>query len=157
LFHHAPNNAHHLLDETPHGRAAAIVRALRSAYSSDDTDCIACLHCVSIKSGAVLDPPVRTSLLAAYARAERGAGAGAALALFREAVAPDVILWNAAIGAMTMTCRYDDAAALFRRMARELGEFDSTTVVVTARNGASWHGGQEVPRRSLSQRVERSR
>ncbi|CAD6228287.1 unnamed protein product [Miscanthus lutarioriparius] len=143
LFHHAPDNAHRLLDETPHGRAASIVRALRSAASSSsgDTDCIACLHCASIKSGAVLDPPVRTSLLATYARAGRGAGAGAgaALALFREAVAPDVILWNAAIGALTTSCWYDDAAALFRRMARELGEFDSTTVVVML-SGASRAG-----------------
>ncbi|CAD6235014.1 unnamed protein product [Miscanthus lutarioriparius] len=143
-FHHAPDNAHRLLDETPHGRAAAIVRALTSAASSSgDTDRIACLHCASLKSGAVLDPPVRTSLLAAYARAGRGAGAGAgagaALALFCEAVAPDVIMWNAAIGALTMSCRYDDAAALFRRMARELGEFDSTTVVVML-SGASRAG-----------------
>lgn len=139
LFHHAPDNAHRLLDETPHGRAAAIVRALRSASSSCDTYCVPCLHCASLKSGAVLDPPVRTSLLAAYARAGRGAGAGAALALFREAVAPDVVLWNAAIGTLTTSCRYDDAAALFRRMARELGEFDSTTVVVML-SGASRAG-----------------
>lgn len=145
LLHHAPDDAHRLLDETPRGRAAAIVRALTSAPSSSsgDTDRIACLHCAALKSGAVLDPPVRTTLLAAYARAGRGAGAGAgagaALALFREAVAPDVILWNAAVGALTTSCRYDDAAALFRRMARELGEFDSTTVVVML-SGASRAG-----------------
>jgi hypothetical protein len=78
LLHHAPDDAHRLLDETPRGRAAAIVRALTSAPSSSsgDTACIACLHCAALKSGAVLDPPVRTSLLAAYARAGRG-GAGA--------------------------------------------------------------------------------
>lgn len=53
-----------------------------------------------------------------------------------------MILWNAAISALTLSRRYDDAAALFRRMARELGEFDSTTVVVML-SGASRAGNLE--------------
>ena len=50
-----------------------------------------------------------------------------------------MILWNAAISALTLSRRHDDAVALFRRMARELGEFDSTTVVVML-SGASRAG-----------------
>ncbi|OEL36194.1 Pentatricopeptide repeat-containing protein, partial [Dichanthelium oligosanthes] len=135
--HHAPDDAHHLLDETPRGRAGAIVRALTAPSSTGDTNVVASLHCASLKSGAVLDPPVRTSLLTAYARAR---DVGAAQALFHEAtVAPDVIMWNAVINALTLSRRYDDAAALLRRMARELGEFDSTTVVVML-SGASRAG-----------------
>ncbi|PUZ53074.1 hypothetical protein GQ55_5G024000 [Panicum hallii var. hallii] len=134
---HAPAaDAHHLLDETPGRRAGAIVRALTASSSTADANVIASLHCASVKSGAVLDPPVRTSLLTAYARAR---DAGAAQALFGEAVAPDVILWNAAINALTLSRRHDDAVALFLRMACELGEFDSTTVVVML-SGASRAG-----------------
>ncbi|CAL4959520.1 unnamed protein product [Urochloa decumbens] len=136
-YHHAPaTDAHHLLDETPRRRAGAIVRALAALSSAGDSNVVASLHCASLKSGAVLDPPVRTSLLTAYARAH---DAGAAQALFGEAVAPDMIMWNAAISALTLNRRYDNAAALFRRMARELGEFDSTTVVVML-SGASRAG-----------------
>ncbi|RLN22788.1 pentatricopeptide repeat-containing protein [Panicum miliaceum] len=120
----------------PGRRAGAIVRALTASSSTGDANFIASLHCASVKSGAVLDPPVRTSLLTAYARAR---AAGAAQALFGEAVAPDVILWNAAISALTLSRRHDDAVALFRRMACELGEFDSTTVVVML-SGASRAG-----------------
>ncbi|CAO2195831.1 unnamed protein product [Urochloa humidicola] len=135
--YHAPAaDAHHLLDETPRRRAGAIVRALAASSSTGDANVVASLHCASLKSGAVLDPPVRTSLLTAYARAR---DAGAAQALFGEAVAPDMILWNAAISALTLNRRYDDAVALLRRMARELGEFDSTTVVVML-SGASRMG-----------------
>ncbi|XP_034595054.2 pentatricopeptide repeat-containing protein At4g19220, mitochondrial-like [Setaria viridis] len=139
--HHAPaDNAHHLLDETPRSRAGAIVRALTASSSTGDANVVASLHCASLKTSAVLDPPVRTSLLTAYARVR---DASAAQALFGEAtVAPDVILWNAAISALTLSRRYDDAAALFRRMARELGEFDSTTVVVML-SGASRAGNLE--------------
>ncbi|KAL6616668.1 hypothetical protein ACP70R_038938 [Stipagrostis hirtigluma subsp. patula] len=138
-FHHAPAaDARHVLDETPRCRAGAIVRALTAASPSwDDTNVVASLHCAALKSGAVLDPPVRTSVLTAYARAR---DAGAALALFDEADAgADVILWNAAITALTLNRRHDDAVVLFRRMARELGEFDSTTVVVML-SGASRTG-----------------
>ncbi|CAO1940878.1 unnamed protein product [Urochloa humidicola] len=135
--YHAPaDDAHHLVDETPRRRAGAIVRALAAFSSTGDANVVASLHCASLKSGAVLDPPVRTSLLTAYAR---GRDAGAAQALFGEAVAPDIILWNAAISALTLNRRYDDAAVLLRRMARELGEFDSTTVVVML-SGASLAG-----------------
>nr|CAB3479387.1 unnamed protein product [Digitaria exilis] len=133
---HAPAaDAHRLLDETARRRAGTIVRALAASSSAGDTNAVSSLHCASLKSGAVLDPPVRTSLLTAYARAR---DAGAAWALFGEATvaASDVIMWNAAIGALTLCRRYDDAAALFRRMARELGEFDSTTVLVML-SGAS--------------------
>ncbi|KAF8762521.1 hypothetical protein HU200_009496 [Digitaria exilis] len=133
---HAPAaDAHRLLDETARRRAGTIVRALAASSSAGDANAVSSLHCASLKSGAVLDPPVRTSLLTAYARAR---DAGAAWALFGEATvaASDVIMWNAAIGALTLCRRYDDAAALFRRMARELGEFDSTTVLVML-SGAS--------------------
>ncbi|TVU34700.1 hypothetical protein EJB05_16547, partial [Eragrostis curvula] len=136
-FHHVPaSSADHLLDETPRRRAAAIVRALAVSSSSGDANVVSSLHCASLKSGAVLDPPVRTSVLTAYARAR---DAGAALALFDEAVCPDVILWNAAISALTLNRCYSDAMALFRQMARELGEFDSTTLVVML-SGASRAG-----------------
>jgi hypothetical protein len=85
---------------------------------------------VSLKFGAVLDPPVRTSLLAAYTR--MGANIRAALALFDEAAEPDIILWNEAVGALTRSRRrrLDDAVSMFRRMARVLWTFYSTTVVV---------------------------
>ncbi|GJM91933.1 hypothetical protein PR202_ga08356 [Eleusine coracana subsp. coracana] len=142
-FHHAhPGGAHYMLDETPHRRAGAIVRALTASYSSRDTNIVASLHCASLKTGAVLDPPVRTSVLTAYARAQRDVGA--ALALFEEAGSPDVILWNAAISAFMLNLCYGGAVALFRRMAREIGELDSTTVVVmlsgASRAGKLWHG-----------------
>ncbi|CAM0885328.1 unnamed protein product [Alopecurus aequalis] len=132
FLHHAPAAAHdarHLLDGTRHGaRASSIVRALRDG-SPLDADAVTVLHCASLKSGAVLDPPVRTSLITAYAR--RGADVRAALALFDEAADPDAFLWNAAIGALTTrSCRLADAVILFRRMAAALGAFDSTTVVV---------------------------
>jgi hypothetical protein len=93
LLHHAPTDvdARHLLDGTPRRtRASSIVRALRDG-SPLDADTIAALHCVSFNSGAVLDPTVCTSLLAAYAR--RGANVRAALALFDEAAEPDIILY----------------------------------------------------------------
>jgi pentatricopeptide repeat protein len=141
-FHHAPAaGAHALLDETPRWTAPAIVRALTASSSYGDTNAVASLHCASLKSGAVLDPPVRTSVLAAYARAHR---AGAALALFHETTSPDVILWNAAIGALTLDLRYRDAVTLFRRMARDTGELDSMTLVVmlsgASRAGKLGHG-----------------
>ncbi|KAJ1287022.1 hypothetical protein BS78_03G398400 [Paspalum vaginatum] len=134
-FHHGPDGAHHPLDETRSRRAGAIARALAAA-ASNDASVVACLHCASLKSGAALDPPVRTALVAAYGRAR---DAGAAGALLREAAAPDVILWNAAIAASTRSRRYGDAVALFRRMARDLGELDATTVVVML-SGASRAG-----------------
>ncbi|XP_062208033.1 pentatricopeptide repeat-containing protein At4g19220, mitochondrial-like [Phragmites australis] len=137
--HHAAADAHHLLDERPSGSAGAIVRALTvSSFGGTlpGASVVASLHCASLKSGSVLDPPVRTSVLTAYARAR---DAGAALALFDEAVAPDVILWNATINALTLNRRYDDAVAVFGQMARVLGAFDSTTVVVML-SGASRAG-----------------
>ncbi|WVZ67486.1 hypothetical protein U9M48_016556 [Paspalum notatum var. saurae] len=141
-FHHGPDSARHLLDETPRRRAASIARALAGVASNDDASVVARLHCASLKSGAALDPPVRTALVAAYGRAARDAGA--AMALLREAAAPDIILWNAAIAASTRSRRYGDAVALFRRMARDLGELDATTVVVmlsgTSRAGELGHG-----------------
>ncbi|KAL6853868.1 hypothetical protein ACP4OV_019897 [Aristida adscensionis] len=138
-LHHAPAaDAHHVLDETPRRRAGAIVRAL--AVSCGDARAVASLHCAAVKSGAVLDPPVRTSVLTAYARAR---DAAAALVLFGEAADPDVILWNAAVSALTLDRRYGDAVALFRRMARELGVFDSTTLVVML-SGASRSGDLEL-------------
>ncbi|KAF7025883.1 hypothetical protein CFC21_038034 [Triticum aestivum] len=115
----------------PHGtRASSIVRALR-AYA---VDAVAALHCASLKSGAVLDPPVRTSLLTAYAR--RRGDACAALALLDEAAHPDVILWNATLDALTRSCRLGDAMVLLRRMACVLGAFDSATLVIML-SGAS--------------------
>ncbi|XP_044343070.1 pentatricopeptide repeat-containing protein At5g56310 isoform X2 [Triticum aestivum] len=138
LFHHAPAGgegvARHLLDGMPHGtRASSIVRALRDG-ARPAADTVAALHCASLKSGAVLDPPVRTSLLTAYAR--RRGDACAALALFEEAARPDVILWNAALDALTRSCRLGDAVVLFRRMVCVLGAFDSATMVIML-SGAS--------------------
>ncbi|KAE8803326.1 pentatricopeptide repeat-containing protein [Hordeum vulgare] len=142
-YHHAPAEvgARCLLDGMPHGaRASSIVRALR-----DDprlaADAVAALHCASLKSGAVLDPPVRTSLLTSYAR--RRGDARAALALFDEAARPDLILWNAALDALTRSCRLGDAAVLFRRMARVLGAFDSATMVIML-SGASRAGDMDL-------------
>ena len=99
FLHHAraAGDVRHLLDGTPRGTwASSIVRVL---------------HSVSLKSGAVLDLPVRTSLLVAYAR--NGTDVRAALALFDEAANPDLILWNAVVGALTRSCRYDDAVVFF--------------------------------------------
>ncbi|KAK1669688.1 hypothetical protein QYE76_057847 [Lolium multiflorum] len=127
--HHAPTDmdAHHLLDETPgRTRASFIVRALRDE-APHDAEAVAALHCSSIKSGAVLDPPVRTSLLAAYARSR---DVRAALALFHEAAHPDLILWNAAVSNLARSCHLAKAVALFRQMTAVLGTFDSTTVAV---------------------------
>ncbi|KQK11448.1 pentatricopeptide repeat-containing protein At4g19220, mitochondrial [Brachypodium distachyon] len=138
----AAADTRHLLDGTPRGtRASSIVRALRE-YDAPLAGSVESLHCAALKSGAVLDPPVRTSLLAAYARCPSGGDhdARAALVLFHEAEDPDVILWNAVIGALTRACRLGDAVALFRRMAGVRGEaFDSTTVVVML-SGASRAG-----------------
>ncbi|VAH68801.1 unnamed protein product [Triticum turgidum subsp. durum] len=118
----------------PHGtRASSIVRALRDG-ARPAADAVAALHCASLKSGAVLDPPVRTSLLTAYAR--RRGDACATLALFEEAARPDVILWNAALDALTRSCRLGDAVVLFRRMVCVLGAFDSATMVIML-SGAS--------------------
>ncbi|KAF0926842.1 hypothetical protein E2562_027426 [Oryza meyeriana var. granulata] len=132
-YHHAPADAHRLLDETP-GKAGSIVRALGACRgASIQEDVVAALHCAAVKSGAVQDPPVRTSVLAAYSRAR---DVGSALAVFDEAAAPDVILWNAAIGALTLNRRYDDAVVLFRWMVDVLGVFDSTSMVIML-SGAS--------------------
>ncbi|XP_047056195.1 pentatricopeptide repeat-containing protein At4g19220, mitochondrial-like [Lolium rigidum] len=137
-------DAHHLLDETPgRTRASFIVRALRDEARLD-AEAVAALHCSSIKSGAVLDPPVRTSLLTAYARSRRGTDdVRAALALFHEAADPDLILWNAAVGTLARRSRLADAVALFRQMAAALGTFDSTTLTVML-SGASRAGDLEL-------------
>ncbi|XBI21978.1 hypothetical protein VPH35_063050 [Triticum aestivum] len=130
FLHHAlaESGARHLLDGMPHGtRASSIVRALR-VNACLAADAVAALHCASLNSVAVLDRPVRTSLLTAYAR--RRGDVRAALALFNEAVHPDVILWNATIDAHTQSCRLGDAVVLFRRMAFVFGAFDSTTLVI---------------------------
>ncbi|KAM0900759.1 hypothetical protein ACQ4PT_020455 [Festuca glaucescens] len=144
FLHHAPTDmdARHLLDGPPRRtRASFIVRALRDEAPLDG-EAVADLHCSSIKSGAVLDPPVRTSLLAAYARS-RGADVRAALALFHEAADPDLILWNAAVGTLARRCHLADAVALFQQMTAVLGTFDSTTVVVML-SGASRAGDLEL-------------
>ncbi|XP_006646667.1 pentatricopeptide repeat-containing protein At4g19220, mitochondrial [Oryza brachyantha] len=131
--HHAPAGAHHLLDGTP-CRAGSIVRALGAARGASlEADGVAGLHCAALKSGAVLDPPVRTSVLSAYARAR---DVRSALQVFDEAAAPDLIMWNAAIGALTFNCRYSDAVDLFRRMVGVLEVFDSTSMVIML-SGAS--------------------
>jgi hypothetical protein len=131
LLHHAPTDvdARHLLDGTPRRtRASTIVRELRDG-SPLDADAVTALHCVSLKFGAVLDPHVHTSLLAAYTR--MGANIRAALALFDEAVEPDIILWNEPVGSLTRSRRrLDDVVSMFRRMARVLWTFYSTIVVV---------------------------
>ncbi|KAM0900761.1 hypothetical protein ACQ4PT_020457 [Festuca glaucescens] len=144
FLHHAPTDkdARHLLDGTPRRtRASFIVRALRDEAPLD-AEAIAALHCSSIKSGAVLDPPARTSLLAAYARS-RGADVRSALALFHEAADPDLILWNAAVGTLARRCHLADAVALFQQMTAVLGTFDSTTVAVML-SGASRAGDLEL-------------
>ncbi|KAL5227415.1 hypothetical protein ABZP36_015680 [Zizania latifolia] len=132
-YHHAPADARHLLDETPR-RAGSIVRALGASRAAHlESYSVAALHCASLKSGAVLDPPVRTSVLTAYARA---GDVRSALVVFDEATAPDVILWNAAISAFTLNCSYSDAVAFFWRMVDVLGVFDSTSMVIML-SGAS--------------------
>lgn len=133
-FHHAPADAHHLLDETPR-RASSIVRALGACRgaSREEADGVAALHCAALKSAAVLDPPVRTSVITAYSRVR---DVCSALQVFDEAAAPDLILWNAAISALTLNCRYGDAVVLFRWMVDVLGVFDSTSMVIML-SGAS--------------------
>jgi hypothetical protein len=88
------------------------VRALRDEAHLD-AESVAALHCSSIKSGAVLDPPVRTSLLTAYARGAGAADVRAALALFHEAADPDMILWNAAVSTLALSCRVSPTPWLF--------------------------------------------
>jgi hypothetical protein len=108
-------DAHHLLDGTSRRtRASSIVRALRDEAHLN-AEALTSLHCSSIKSGAVLDPPVRTSLLTAYARSRLGAAADvrAALALFHEAADPDMILWNAAVSTLALSCRVSPTPWLF--------------------------------------------
>uniref|UniRef100_A0A0D9VA21 Pentatricopeptide repeat-containing protein n=1 Tax=Leersia perrieri TaxID=77586 RepID=A0A0D9VA21_9ORYZ len=116
-----------------HFDSVTVYLMINLGASLEGADAVASLHCAALKSGVVLDPPVRTSVLTAYARAH---DAGSALQVFDEAAAPDLILWNAAISALTVNGCYGDAVALFRRMLDVLGVFDSTSMVIML-SGAS--------------------
>uniref|UniRef100_R7W949 Pentatricopeptide repeat-containing protein n=1 Tax=Aegilops tauschii TaxID=37682 RepID=R7W949_AEGTA len=84
-------------------------------------------------------PFAGSSLLATYAK--RGALQGdvhATLALFGEAAEPEVILWNAVLGALARACH--EAMVHFWRMASMRKAFDPTVML----SGASRAGDMEL-------------
>ncbi|XP_038980564.1 pentatricopeptide repeat-containing protein At4g19220, mitochondrial isoform X2 [Phoenix dactylifera] len=111
---------HHLSDEMPQ-RAAFVFHILK-----------------------LLKP--RTSLLTAYARAH---DLDSSMALFDEAVARDVIIWNAIINAFVLNCHFQTSIVLFQEMTKCFGKYDSTTLVImmsafsrthNLRHGTALHG-----------------
>jgi len=118
----------HLLDEMSQ-RTAYIFQSLNlSKQNPIDPAFIDCIHSRALKTNALADIPIWTSLLTAYARAR---DLDSSLALFNEAaVAQDLISWNAVISACVLNSQFDVSINLFQEMVDGFGEFDSTTLVV---------------------------
>nr|XP_029120471.1 pentatricopeptide repeat-containing protein At4g19220, mitochondrial [Elaeis guineensis] len=139
-------SGHHLSDEMPQrgGIVFHILKLLK--HTSLDTNLIASIHCLSVKSDAISDLSARTSLLTAYARAH---DLDSSMALFDEAVARDVIIWNAIINAFVLNRHFQTSIVLFQEMVKGFGEYDSTTLVImlsalsrthNLRHGTALHG-----------------
>lgn len=121
-------NAHQVFDGMSQ-RTCFLSRSLNLLkYSPTDLNLIAYAHSLSLKTNALADISVRTSLLTAYARAHDLASS---LALFDEAVAArDLISWNAAISACALNSQFDASIDLFKEMVDGFGELDSATLAV---------------------------
>ncbi|XP_020275567.1 pentatricopeptide repeat-containing protein At4g19220, mitochondrial-like isoform X2 [Asparagus officinalis] len=125
---HYSQYPHNAFDEMPQ-RISFISHPL-SLLKQNPTDLlvIASAHSLALKTNALADISLRTSLLTSYARA---CDLDSSLALFNESVSScDLISWNAIITACVLNSQFDLSIDLFKEMIAGLGEFDSTTLVI---------------------------
>ncbi|WOK99063.1 hypothetical protein Cni_G07775 [Canna indica] len=119
--------AHHTFDEMPQTAVQAFSTLNRLKSNHVESDIVASIHCLSLKTNVLVDLAARTALLTAYARDQ---DLDSALALFSETATRDVIFWNAIINAFVLNCHFRSSILLFQEMVKMFGEFDSTTLLI---------------------------
>ncbi|XP_058109438.1 pentatricopeptide repeat-containing protein At4g19220, mitochondrial-like [Magnolia sinica] len=129
-FHSAQHMFDKMLNRDSSSQKPSLSQALYLAKHSSQKpgiSIVSALHCLALKTGSVDDTLTSTSLLTVYSRA---GDLGSAQALFNDIVTKDVVSWNAIISSYVYNHRVQAALALFGEMMKDIGEFDSTTLLV---------------------------